>query len=263
MIWRVAAAAFLTFCLAALGLQQPRAQFNGCAAGFCSKAVSGQVVTFNWANNSDDTTNQVVTTFNVGATAPAGANGTFTSGDFLFAEVVVDVTSGTVGTISLTGFTQITQVFDATQNLPTALYTGYKIAGGSETGSYAASWTNTSRGAAWALLDYGGVHNASPVDISGTQNNGFSANITAPSISPTGSADMMLCLSGDIGGSTPYANFGSMVARVTKQTNSSTRPEILIAQQQLSASGATGTRTATNTGTNTSMTACIALTPGP
>lgn len=38
MIWRLALAAFLTLCLAAVG-QAPRAQFNGCAAGFCTPAA--------------------------------------------------------------------------------------------------------------------------------------------------------------------------------------------------------------------------------
>lgn len=37
MIYRIIAAAFLTLCLAVIGLQAPsRAQFNGCSAGFCS-----------------------------------------------------------------------------------------------------------------------------------------------------------------------------------------------------------------------------------
>lgn len=41
MIYRFAAAAFLTLCLAVIGLQAPsRAQFNGCSAGFCSQVAS-------------------------------------------------------------------------------------------------------------------------------------------------------------------------------------------------------------------------------
>jgi hypothetical protein len=38
MIWRIAFAAWLTLCLAVLGTQ-PRAQFNGCQAGFCAPAA--------------------------------------------------------------------------------------------------------------------------------------------------------------------------------------------------------------------------------
>jgi hypothetical protein len=42
MMWRVALAAFLTLCLAALGLNAPsRAQFNGCQAGFCAPRAAG------------------------------------------------------------------------------------------------------------------------------------------------------------------------------------------------------------------------------
>lgn len=48
MIWRIALAAFLTLCIATLG-QQPRAQFNGCSAGFCG-GVAG-AATFKGAGN--------------------------------------------------------------------------------------------------------------------------------------------------------------------------------------------------------------------
>lgn len=47
MIYRITAAAFLTLCLAVIGLQAPsRAQFNGCSAGFCSKASGPSCVGF-------------------------------------------------------------------------------------------------------------------------------------------------------------------------------------------------------------------------
>lgn len=46
MIWRIATAVLLTLCLAVIGLQAPsRAQFNGCAAGFCSKSATAAVAT--------------------------------------------------------------------------------------------------------------------------------------------------------------------------------------------------------------------------
>src|ERR1700676_927047 len=44
MIWRVVLAAFLTAALSLFAFNAPRAQFNGCPAGFCSppaKAASG------------------------------------------------------------------------------------------------------------------------------------------------------------------------------------------------------------------------------
>lgn len=45
MIWRLILAAFLTLCLCTIG-QAPRAQFNGCSAGFCTPAaVSGAAYT--------------------------------------------------------------------------------------------------------------------------------------------------------------------------------------------------------------------------
>jgi len=40
----------------------------------------------------------------------------------------------------------------------------YKIAGGSETLSYAVSWTNTSRGASWAIAVYSGANGSAPID---------------------------------------------------------------------------------------------------
>lgn len=57
MIWRIATAAFLTLCLAVIGLQAPsRAQFNGCAAGFCSQVANsnscstGDAATVTWCS---------------------------------------------------------------------------------------------------------------------------------------------------------------------------------------------------------------------
>jgi hypothetical protein len=52
MIRRITAAAFLTLCLAALGLQQPRAQFNGCMAGFCAPAVVGGGANPTWTGTA-------------------------------------------------------------------------------------------------------------------------------------------------------------------------------------------------------------------
>jgi hypothetical protein len=40
MMWRIALAAWLTAALSLFALNAPRAQFNGCMAGFCSPAVS-------------------------------------------------------------------------------------------------------------------------------------------------------------------------------------------------------------------------------
>jgi len=51
MIARAVLAAVLTLCLAFVGLQQPRAQFNGCPPGFCvSAASSGPFSTWNPAD---------------------------------------------------------------------------------------------------------------------------------------------------------------------------------------------------------------------
>ena len=164
-------------------------------AGLLGSAPADAAIAFNWGNASNTSYN-TGTSFNVGSTNAQGANGTFTSGDFLVMVVTVMANSATdPGVISTpTGWTQIDQVLSAGQwsgAMRTATF--YKIAGGSETGSYSASWTNAAYGAGWVLMDYTGVNTSSPIDAHNLiANTGYSPTPTTTAISPSGSTDMLI-----------------------------------------------------------------------
>ena len=225
----------------------------------CAQAA----ITFNWANGNDNSTTIAATTLNIGATAPAGANGTFTSGDLLIATVTVQVTSGDPGVISTpTGWTQIDQIYNTGGTARMATF--YKIAGGSETGSYAVSWTNASRTAGWAIIDYGGVNTSTPIDAHSISNTYGTTVMTATSVSPTGAADVLVAVFCAVNaGSYPLtaAPPSGMTQRLNAGAGSSSISPTYVADQQLSASGATGTRSVTMSGGNDQNSALIALLP--
>lgn len=201
-------------------------------------------IAFNWGNRSDDTTTNAVTTFNVGATNPNGANGTFTSGDFLLAVIILSSSSTTdPGAIAMTGWTNIFADWDATTE--TRIEVWFKIAGGAESGSYAASWTNTSRGASWALLDYTGVATTSPADITGSQVTSGSTSCTAPSVTAVASNDLLFYIGSNYGAHGPMTVPAGMAQRTNQSGSDSTRPSVMTADIQLVSAGATGTKVGT------------------
>jgi hypothetical protein len=89
MMWRIALAAVLTLCLAVIG-SQPRAQFNGCSAGFCSNAAASGggtgPVTFDAKSTVDTNADGVTTITHSNLTVGAGA--TAISGYLTFSNVV-------------------------------------------------------------------------------------------------------------------------------------------------------------------------------
>src|SRR5678816_2947337 len=93
-----------------------------------------------------------------------------------------------------------------------------------------------------------GVDNANPIDVSGSAIATGASTHIAPSISPTSTNAYLICHASVGGGTAPasYTSPGSM----TEQYDSAITAFIMVgATEQLSASGATGTRTFTpNTG---------------
>jgi hypothetical protein len=226
-------------------------------------AATGGAITYNWSNTSSSgAVNNAVTTFNVGSTNPAGSNGAFTAGHLLIACAVVSMTAATDPGIIFgpAGWTQIFQTYYSAMDTPVIRVACFwHLAGGSETGSYTFSWTNPSRGASWALFDVHG-QNAVPIDGSDTQNNNYSANRTAPSISPSGSSDMLVAVFFDAGSGSPYTKPSDMTLISDVNSTSSDRPEILVSYKTLSASGATGTEVAIG-GVTQSVGGMFAITP--
>jgi len=227
-------------------------------------SAASKSVAFNWAYGSiNSVANSGVTTINVGTTNPAGSAGPVAATDKLIAVVVVSMTIGTdPGVITVTGFTMFSEVWNAT--FKTRTWLGYRDSSnglvGGETVSYAASWTNASRGASWGIANYGNAATGSPVNTQ-QDNAAFSTNMTSPSINATTASDRLICTVSEFGGNPPYAGPAPMNTRFNVGTNSSDRPEIIIADQQLSATGATGTRTSTAGGSVQSQGNSLVLTP--
>jgi hypothetical protein len=202
-------------------------------------------IAFNWATNDQARTGALAA---ASLTTSKGAN-TINTGDLLI--VVLAATDQTNSGVSPgaivppSGWTTIENGITgaAGENLSGAAF--YKIAGASETGAYAFTWTN-SEPWAWALLDYSGT--ASVADalagavagvISGT-------TMTAPGNSPSGAAD--LCIVGYAG---PDSNVTSFPSGFTSRSNLANngayvaQPGISVADKTLSSSGATGSLVAT------------------
>lgn len=155
-----------------------------------------------------------------------------------------------------------------------ALY--YKVAGSAEPGSY--TWTfNSSQKAAGGIAEYSGVNTASPVDVnSGHYSSPGATVITANSVTTVSGSDKLLFFGAVTTGTTVSSSTGMVQHWVTADSTSMTST---MSDQDLSATGATGNRTAalgTTTGANIgqlvalqpsgvvpSITPTITLTPTP
>jgi hypothetical protein len=198
MIWRLAAAAFLTLCLAALGLQQPRAQFNGCAAGFCTPTVAaaaGPVVFDAFATAAVNVTGTSITSNNqtVGAgtkralvvglaiqtqsTAASVTCNWDTSGtNQAMTQIISANLSGVTGTMQLWGLVNptsgnktLTCQWTGSQqaNMASASFTGVNSAGGATSFPNSASANGNSTAIALAITN---VANGIIVDAAGSIN---------------------------------------------------------------------------------------------
>lgn len=227
---------------------------------------------FNFSNWSSATVgNGGATGFNVGSTNAQGANGTINQNDLLIAVVIVtDVTAtadpGVI--VPPAGWTQICNEFNTNPNsvfgdidIRYACY--WKVAGASETGSYAYSWTAACRGASWALFDYSDPNAVTPIDASGNFDNTVGAMV-CPSISPTNPNDIMLIIGLYADNLGPYSLPGGFTQRayVNNPVNSTSFPDIIAGDTQLSSSGPTGTKTIGFTTTGVPSGISIAIAPG-
>lgn len=225
---------------------------------------------FKWSNfSSSAVANGAITSFTVGSTNPAGSNGAIAQNDLLLAFVVVTTTTTPdAGIISVAGFTPWVQQTDDSADLPVSYYFGTKVAGPSETGNYTATWTNNSRGASWALLDYTGVNISAMIDPPGggssifQNNNSFSVNMPAPRPTLIGISDTLIAMFSSTGTQAPYVGDPGMITRANvwaTGVGSSDRPEILVAERALSGPGQIAQFTATQAAVDTSNTIAFGL----
>jgi hypothetical protein len=135
----------------------------------------------------------------------------------------------------------------------------YRRVASGEPASY--TWSlNTTDSLATACIAYSNVDTANPVDVSGSQSNGSSTSMTAPTVTTTIATDRLVFLGGAIGGSTTATAPGSMTERADAGTGNA---NIYIADRALSSAGATGTYTATLAASRANIGALVALRPNP
>lgn len=207
-------------------------------------------ITYQWANYSNLTTANTSNTFNVGSTNANAAAGSVSAGTCLVAFITVHSTSSTdTGVISVTGFTTLIDEWSSNAFIQRHSWVGWRCATGSETASYAASWTNAGDSASWALIAYTGVDSVT-TPLSGYQDNtsSFSSTFTSPSVTPTATNDYVVAFFAPGGGNNgTYSVTAPLTLRVNVQPTSSVplTQGIVGGDVQLSASGATGTYTAT------------------
>jgi len=158
------------------------------------------------------------------------------------------------------GWTEITSRDDGA-SLGMHIYR--KVAGGSEPASY--TWTLSSGNrAAGAILAYRGVDTTSPILTFGSQINGASTSLIAPSITTTVANTMLVAFYGVPNDqNVTIAPPGAMTERFEVSTGAG--PNGLVAEAAeaaQAASGATGTRVATASASRSSIGMLVALRPG-
>lgn len=155
---------------------------------------------------------------------------------------------GGPGTLTPSGASALLDSYDGAHNGAYA-NVWYKIAAGGETSFTSAAASRVIQGT-WALVVYTGA-NASPSDgNSMALSAAVSTTMTAASISPVSSTALLLAYaSATAGGGSGSANFSGMTSRValTGSASFSNQINIYVADTCLSASGATGAKTATQT----------------
>lgn len=221
--------------------------------------AAGGNVAFGWRNNSDVVNVNSGTSFTVGTTNAAFTNGSIAQNDLLVMIVNVSTNATTAGVlVPPGGWTQVLNDQNTTQTLSVGVW--YKLAGAAEPGTYSVSWTNTARGASWALLDYTSVNLSTPVETSASiDNNGFSANLGCPTVTPTASDDLLIAIATEFGGQNSYTTPSGMTLRVNNASTSSDKPGLGVADLQLVSNSATGTKNFTIAGSSQSICTSLAV----
>lgn len=229
-------------------------------AALMPSAGGGSVTpAFGWINRIGNTFQPGANTMNIGSTDANGANGTFTSGDLLIAVAVAAKSPYNADLGTFTGMSGWTQLYNA--YTPTGNRYNYgvwwKLAGGSESGSYACSWT-TSSVYGWMLVDYTTPDGSAPIDVSASADSGITTTPSSPSVTPTFTKDILLSIYTNFGDQGAYTIPSGMTSRqnVRHSTNGC---DINLAELQLASASATGTKQWTTTGNQADQMISIAI----
>lgn len=172
---------------------------------------------------------------------PAGT----VSGDVLLASIAVVSITSTVATPA--GWTLVQNTPQSSGN-KTRLYTFYRVAGGSEPGSYAWTFSGANSGAVAALASFSGADiSASPIDASAAQTTSdASFNHTAPSVTTTVAGDMLVTVH-EYASSRNWTPPTGMMERADLYSDTNggnTGVSMELNTESRSVAGATGARTA-------------------
>lgn len=183
-------------------------------------------MTFKWKNSGGSTT--------AALSASIVTGGSVALDDFLL--VMIDQGGGVVTPPA--GWTLI----GAPNNGSNAVVF-WKIAGASEPSSYTFSWTSSGQ-YDWAIASWSGIL-GTPIDRSAQSQGSSAGPYVAPSVTPVGNADLLLCLWDveHVGTYTPPAGMTTRLSVVTPGTT-----YFGISELQLASNAATGTKTTTVTG---------------
>lgn len=161
-----------------------------------------------------------------------------TSTDLLFAQILIRSSAAVTMTTVPSGWNLILNNSNALQ-----LFTYWKAAAGSETGSVAWVASASSFTSSVAIVRISDADRVSP--ISGTAQGGtgsITQTITFPAVSPTVANTLLICCAGDSSVTSVSGYSGSLTERW--DASGSTR-HLCGASEPLAASGSSGTRTAT------------------
>lgn len=131
------------------------------------------------------------------------------------------------------------------------------MAGGETTYTFT---LGTSAAGTWAISGFSNVDTGAPVSAPGVQSNTGTTNHTAPSVTASTTADVLVFMLTYNNNTADHTVPGSMTQRTTASYGAGFNT-VVVATQQLAASGATGTRTATTTGSHDSIAGQVALKP--
>lgn len=232
-----------------LGAGRAEAKWQSVLQTVIASGGGGGAVSYKWSNGA--TANFTgITSVAIGKDFPAGSCGTFSAGDFLVSAVSVWTNGGSApGTISTpTGWTL---GGNGTPTSDTQVAWFYKFATGSESCStgFSASWTTSTVFVSWGIADFNSSGSGPTLDVAGTitaGSTGAGTALTASSISPTGSTDMLIYVAGSSGQKGPYTGPSGFTTPIN---TSAADTIVLISYNTLSASGATGSVSAASTST--------------
>ncbi len=196
------------------------------------------------------TTSTTVTS--IAVPKPAGT----VSGDFLLADISE---RGTPTITPPSGWTLLNSTASGT-TVTDAVY--YKVAGSSEPASYTFSFS-TATSATGAIMGYVGVDTTNPIDTSGVVTDTNVTSHTAPAVTTTSPDDMLLVILASDGNSTVTKDAQTTQQWFLKSAAASNNVESDGADQVVTKTGSTGTRSVTTATAQSSVVRSIALKSRP